>query len=52
MLNWWLATLSLFGFLAVSIALVLFALKESIHSEDSYRIDPLPNQDDSDSDEK
>ncbi|WP_175638100.1 hypothetical protein [Metabacillus schmidteae] len=43
MLTWWLGTLSICGFLVVSIALVLFALKSAVNTEDSYRVDPLPS---------
>lgn len=45
MLTWWLATLSLVGFLVVSILLVLYALKGAVNTEDSYRVDPLPSDD-------
>jgi len=45
MLTWWLATLSLVGFLVVSILLVLYALKVAVNTEDSYRVDPLPSED-------
>ncbi len=45
MLTWWLGTLSLFGFLIVSILLVLYALKSAVNSEDSSRVDPLPFED-------
>lgn len=42
MVNWWLATISLVGFLGISIGLVLYTMKISIQSDDSLRIDPLP----------
>jgi hypothetical protein len=45
MLNWWLATISLGGFLVISIGLVLYTLKSSVNSDDAYRVDPLPNED-------
>ncbi|MFD2216631.1 hypothetical protein [Metabacillus endolithicus] len=45
MLNWWLATISLCGFLVISIILVLYGLKAAINAEDSYRVDPLPTED-------
>ncbi|MCM3165043.1 hypothetical protein [Metabacillus litoralis] len=45
MLNWWLATISLCGFLITSIILVLYGLKAAVNSEDSYRVDPLPTED-------
>lgn len=45
MLTWWLATLSLVGFLVVSILLVLYALKGAVNTEDSYRVDPFPSDD-------
>ncbi|MBO1512956.1 hypothetical protein [Metabacillus bambusae] len=45
MLNWWLATISLGGFLVISIGLVLYTLKSSVCSDDAYRVDPLPNDD-------
>ncbi|QGQ44236.1 hypothetical protein [Metabacillus sediminilitoris] len=43
MINWWLTTISLGGFLIISISLFLYALKSSVNTEESYRIDPLPN---------
>ncbi|WP_158638636.1 hypothetical protein [Metabacillus litoralis] len=46
MLNLWLVTISLGGFLVVSIGLVLFALQGAVNSEDSYRVDPIPTDDD------
>jgi hypothetical protein len=42
MINWWLTTISLGGFLIISIGLFLYALKSSVNTEDSYRIDPIP----------
>jgi uncharacterized membrane protein len=47
MLNWWLATISLVGFLVILIGLVLYTLKSSVNIGDSYRIDPVPNDNDS-----
>ncbi len=46
MLTWWLGTLSICGLLIVSIVLVLFALTNAVNTEDSYRVDPLPTDDD------
>jgi hypothetical protein len=46
MINWWLTTLSLVGFLVIAIILFLYALKSSVNMEDSYRVDPLPNDED------
>lgn len=42
MLNWWLATMSIVGFLFISIGLVIYTMKISIKTEDSIRIDPVP----------
>lgn len=47
MLNWWLTTFSLVGFLVIAIGLVLYTLKSSVNTDDSYRVDPVPNEDDS-----
>jgi hypothetical protein len=46
MLNWWLTTLSLVGFLVILIGLVLFALKRAVNTEDPHRIDPIPIEND------
>jgi uncharacterized membrane protein len=43
LVNWWLTTISLVGFLMILIGLVLFALKNAVNTEDAYRIDNVPN---------
>lgn len=46
MVNWWLTTISLVGFLVIAIGLVLYTLKSSVKSDDAYRVDPIPTGDD------
>lgn len=43
MLTWWLTTFVLFSFLLAMIVFVYFTIKGAVNTEDAYRIDPLPD---------
>ncbi|MDQ0226497.1 hypothetical protein [Metabacillus niabensis] len=46
MIKMWLFILCLIGLLFISILLVLMLLKIALKTEDTSRIDPIPNDDD------
>lgn len=47
MINLWLATISLGSLLMVGMALFLYAIRSSVNADDAYRIDPIPDDNNS-----
>ncbi|MFY0760598.1 MULTISPECIES: hypothetical protein [Metabacillus] len=49
---WWFATIVLFLLLITCIVFVVYSLKTAIHTEDAINVDPLPNAENPDLEDK